>query len=100
MSTQDKIIEKSKLDLAQPKKYKVILHNDDVTPMEFVIELLINVFNHTSERAEAITTSIHLEGAGIAGVYYFEIAEQKMQEGVIASRSMSFPLVFEIEEEL
>jgi len=98
MSTQENLQQKEKIDLATPKKYKVIVHNDDDTPMEFVIELLVNTFQHTRESAEKITLSIHVEGSGIAGVYFYEIAEQKVAEGILASRSLGYPLVLEIEE--
>jgi len=98
MSTQENLQQKEKINLATPKKYKVIVHNDDATPMEFVIELLINTFQHTRQSAEKITLSIHVEGSGIAGVYFYEIAEQKAAEGILASRSLGYPLVLEIEE--
>jgi|TARA_Y100000385_G_scaffold241026_1_gene257228 ATP-dependent Clp protease adaptor protein ClpS len=98
MSTQENLQQKEKINLATPKKYKVIVHNDDATPMEFVIELLVNTFQHTRESAEKITLSIHVEGSGIAGVYFYEIAEQKVAEGILASRSLGYPLVLEIEE--
>ena len=98
MGTQEKLKQKENLDLNTPKQYKVIVHNDDATPMEFVIELLVNTFQHTRQRAEEITLTIHVDGTGIAGIYYYEIAEQKVAEGIIASRSMGFPLVLEIEE--
>ncbi len=98
MRTQENLQQKEKINLATPKKYKVIVHNDDATPMEFVIELLVNTFQHTRESAEKITLSIHVEGSGIAGVYFYEIAEQKVAEGILASRSLGYPLVLEIEE--
>ena len=98
MSTQENLQQKEKINLATPKKYKVIVHNDDATPMEFVIELLVNTFQHTRQSAEKITLSIHVEGSGIAGVYFYEIAEQKAAEGILASRSLGYPLVLEIEE--
>ena len=98
MRTQENLQQKEKITLATPKKYKVIVHNDDATPMEFVIELLVNTFQHTRESAEKITLSIHVEGSGIAGVYFYEIAEQKVAEGILASRSLGYPLVLEIEE--
>tara|TARA_B100000497_G_C7550917_1_gene332904 strand:+ start:102 stop:401 length:300 start_codon:yes stop_codon:yes gene_type:complete len=98
MSTQENLQQKEKINLATPKKYKVIVHNDDATPMEFVIELLVNTFQHTRQSAEKITLSIHVEGSGIAGVYFYEIAEQKVAEGILASRSLGYPLVLEIEE--
>ena len=55
MDTEVEIKQTDKLDISKPKKYSVILYNDDSTPMAFVIELLINVFSHTEERAKEIT---------------------------------------------
>jgi len=87
-----------RLDVAKPKKYSVIVFNDDQTPMEFVIEVLIGIFNNTKEAAEDITLAIHNEGKGIAGIYFYEIAEQKVNECTNISRSSGFPLSLDIEE--
>ena len=86
------------LDTKKPSRYQVILFNDETTPMEFVIELLKNIFNHSQESAEAITTSVHTEGKGVAGVYFYELAEQKVHESTLVSRSAGFPLSLDIEE--
>lgn len=86
------------LDVKTPSRYQVILFNDDKTPMEFVIELLINVFNHSQDSAEAITTSVHTEGKGVAGIFYYEVAEQKVHESILVSRSAGYPLSLDIEE--
>lgn len=86
------------VNIPRPSKYKVVLHNDDHTPMEFVIELLIGVYKHTQQIAEEITQNIHEQGKGIAGVYYYEIAEQKVSESLMYSRTAGYPLSFDIEE--
>ena len=86
------------LNMPRPSKYKVVLHNDDHTPMEFVIELLKNVYFHTQGSAEEITVKVHEEGKGIAGIYYYEIAEQKVSESLLFSRAAGYPLSFDIEE--
>ena len=59
----------------KPSKYAVVLHNDDFTPMDFVVYVLQEIFNHPFERAERIMLSVHNEGMCVAGVYRFEIAE-------------------------
>ena len=69
-ATETDIESTERLDVAKPKKYQVVVFNDDQTPMEFVIELLIGIFRHTKEAAENITVAIHNEGRGVAGVYY------------------------------
>ncbi len=83
----------------KPKKFKVVLHNDDKTPMAFVIELLVGLFNHDPARAEDITMEVHTKGKAVAGIYYYEIAEQKSHEATNISRNNGFPLTFSVEEE-
>lgn len=85
--------------LQLPKKYKVIVLNDDVTPMEFVIALLMGVFRHKQEQATEITMKIHREGSAVAGIYSYEIAEQKTIESTNLARSNGFPLQIKLETE-
>ena len=66
--TDIQLDEKIKVVVSEPKKWKVILLNDDSTPMEFVIGLLIEIFRHTTETAEDIMLQVHETGSGIAGV--------------------------------
>lgn len=94
-----KLDEKIQQVIAEPKKYKVVFLNDDSTPMEFVIEILIKIFKHTQETARDITLEIHNNGSGVAGVYSFEIAEARAVEATTLSRSQGFPLQVKIEEE-
>ena len=97
--TDIKIDEKIKRQDTPPPKFKVIFLNDDSTPMEWVIELLMTVFKHNRAGAEKITLTIHNEGAGVVGVYSHELAEQKAVEATNASRSHGFPLRIKIEKE-
>lgn len=94
-----KIDEKIKKKPVEPPKYKVVFLNDDVTPIEWVIELLITVFKHSNETAEKITLTIHAEGSGVAGTYSYEIAEQKAIEATTASRNHGFPLQIKVDKE-
>jgi ATP-dependent Clp protease adaptor protein ClpS len=73
--------------------------NDDVTPIEWVIGLLKEVFKHTSESAQALTLKIHNDGSAVVGTYKYEIAEQKSIEAVNVSRNNGFPLQLKVEEE-
>ena len=82
----------------KPGKFAVILHNDDFTPMEFVVYALQEVFHHPLERAERIMLSVHKEGMGIAGVYRLEIAEQKAYETADIAKENQYPLKITIEE--
>ena len=100
MSTTDiQIDEKVKVVISEPKRWKVILLNDDTTPMEFVIELLVDVFRHTEDTANDIMLQIHEQGSGIAGTYSFEIAEAKAVEATNQARTKGFPLQIKLEEE-
>lgn len=94
-----KIDEKIKKQASEPPRYKVVLLNDDHTPIEWVIQLLTDIFKHSPETAEKITLTIHTEGSGIAGVYTHEIAEQKLVEATTASRNHGFPLELRIDSE-
>lgn len=100
MSNVDvKIDEKIKQKIEEPKRWKVIMLNDDHTPMDFVVALLSEVFRHSKESAEKVMLSIHTEGSGIAGVYSFEIAEVKAVEATSLARSNGYPLQIKLEEE-
>jgi ATP-dependent Clp protease adaptor protein ClpS len=97
-NTDIKIDEKVKQKVQEPKNWKVIMLNDDHTPMEFVITLLVEIFKHTQETAKDITMEIHNTGSGIAGVYSFEIAEVKAVEATTLARSNGFPLQIKMDE--
>ena len=73
--------------------------NDDSTPMEYVIEVLMSIFGHDVDAATEITMSIHQAGRGIAGVFVYEIAEQKASETLADSRSRGYSLQVELEKE-
>jgi ATP-dependent Clp protease adaptor protein ClpS len=67
--------------------------------MEWVIEVLVSIFKHSETTAKEITLTIHNEGSGLAGIYSYEIAEQRSLEAVSASRERGFPLQIKLEEE-
>ena len=75
-----------------PKRYKVLLHNDHYTTMEFVIFILTQVFRRTSEEAVQIMLHVHQKGMGVAGVYGYEIAETKVQKVTSLAKQQGFPL--------
>jgi len=84
-------------DLKEPLHYKVIYINDSVTTMEFVVESLVTVFNHSPEDAQAITSRIHEDGSGIAAILPYEMAEQKGVEVTMLARGNGFPLSVKLE---
>jgi ATP-dependent Clp protease adaptor protein ClpS len=96
------IIEKKKTSDKLPKepgKYKVIVCNDDVTPMDFVIAMLMGVFRHSEGSAVDLTMKIHNNGSAVAGVYTHEIAEQKIADATNLARGHGFPLILKAEAE-
>ena len=99
MSTDVQLDEKITQKIEKPSKYKVVFLNDDATPMEWVVSLLISVFKHSQASAEEITMTIHTEGSGVVGVYSHEVAEVKMHETIVASRDRGFPLNITLEED-
>jgi ATP-dependent Clp protease adaptor protein ClpS len=93
------VLTQSKTKLEKPKLYKVILHNDDFTTMDFVIFVLQYVFNRSDAEAFTIMMKVHSEGIGIAGVYPFEIANMKCQKAVNLAKAREYPLLCTVEEE-
>jgi|TARA_B110000977_G_C10978933_1_gene455336 ATP-dependent Clp protease adaptor protein ClpS len=93
------IDETIKINIDEPQNYKVIMLNDDSTPMEWVVDVLKSIFNHSQETAEKIMLQIHDEDSAVAGIYTYEIAEQKVLETVNSSRQNGFPLAVSLDTE-
>ena len=98
-TTDIQLDEKIKVTVTEPKRWKVILLNDDSTPMEFVISVLVEIFRHTPDTANGIMLQVHETGSGIAGIYSFEIAEAKAVEATNQARANGHPLQIKLEEE-
>ena len=92
MSSQTQTQEKTATELRYPDRYQVIIWNDDFTPMDFVISLLVEVFNKKLSTATELTMIIHDKGRAVAGVYFKEIAEQKVTESSGLARLNGHPL--------
>ena len=86
-----------KVRLKRPNNYHVIFYNDDFTTMEFVITLLVQIFHHSLDDAQEITSRIHVNGMGIAGTYSLEVATQKRDDSLLVAVANGFPLRVEIE---
>jgi len=84
--------------LQEPRKYRVLLHNDDYTTMEFVVFVLMSIFHHSETEAAKIMMHVHRNGVGVAGVYPFEIAETRVRRVEALARQNEFPLRCSIEE--
>ncbi len=84
---------------SRPRMYKVLLHNDDYTPMDFVVRLLQTVFAKNESEATAVMLHIHNQGVGIAGIYTHEIAETKVAQVHMIARQHECPLMASMEPE-
>lgn len=93
------VLTEKKTKLEKPKLYKVILHNDDFTTMDFVVFVLEYVFNRTEVDAFTIMLKVHTEGIGIAGIYPYEIANMKSEKAMNIAKAKEFPLLCTVEEE-
>ncbi len=87
-------------EIKEPSLYRVILHNDDYTPMDFVVDILISVFHKSFDEAEMIMWRVHEKGSAVCGIYTFEIAETKVEHVKMRAREMGFPLLATMEEDL
>ena len=96
---QGHVAVKTRAATKKPSMYKVLLLNDDYTPMDFVVQVLEVIFNKAHEDAMNIMLQIHKSGQGLCGVYTFEIAETKVAEVMIAARQAQHPLQCTMEKE-
>ena len=82
----------TKIKLKKPKLYKVVLLNDNFTPMEFVLYILQDIFGMNAKSSYDLMMKIHLDGKGVAGIYSKEIAETKANETIFIAKSANHPL--------
>jgi ATP-dependent Clp protease adaptor protein ClpS len=82
-----------------PPRYRVVLHNDDFTTMEFVVEVLVRFFRKTATQATQIMLEVHVKGSGIAGVYTRDVAETRVSRVTAYAREHGFPLLLTVEPE-
>lgn len=100
MSTQSdsQVLERNDVEFDEPNMYNVILLNDDYTPFDFVVYVLIEVFDKSSEEAIEVTNNVHHKGRGVAGTYVKDIAETKSLITNKTAKSNGFPLETLVEE--
>jgi ATP-dependent Clp protease adaptor protein ClpS len=93
------VVVKSKPKTKKPAMYKVLMLNDDYTPMEFVVHVLERFFSKTREEATRIMLHVHRRGVGICGVYTYEVAETKVTQVIDFARSHQHPLQCTLEKD-
>jgi ATP-dependent Clp protease adaptor protein ClpS len=93
------ILEKTRQKTTRPSKYKVFLLNDDYTTMEFVVEILENIFGKSKVEATQVMLHVHRNGKGLAGIYTRDIAETKIAQVHQLARDNGFPLKCDMEKE-
>ena len=93
------LLERKKSKVKPPKLFKVILLNDDFTPMEFVIDVLIRVFSMNNDKATLIMLAVHNKGKGVCGIYPRDIASTKVSQVISLARESQHPLQCLMEEE-
>lgn len=90
--TSESILSDTRDITKEPPMYKVLMHNDDYTTMDFVVSVLISIFNKSASEAEQIMLKIHREGLAVCGIYTYEIAETKVTEVHNLAKHNGFPL--------
>jgi len=93
------VLTERKTRLEKPKLFKVLIHNDDFTTMEFVVFVLQYVFNRDEGESISIMLKVHNEGVGVAGIYPYEIASMKADKATNLAKAREYPLLFTVEEE-
>jgi ATP-dependent Clp protease adaptor protein ClpS len=96
---EEGVLTENKQKLQKPPMYKVLLHNDDFTTMDFVVMVLMSIFGKNPIDAFKIMMAVHQQGVGIAGVYTYEIAEAKCNKVTQLAQEREFPLLCTVEED-
>ncbi len=96
--SKTEVCDKTKEQVITPSLFKVLMHNDDYTTMEFVVEVLLEIFHKPATDAEKIMLTIHFQGVGCCGTFPFAIAETKADQARLKARKAGFPLRCTLEE--
>ena len=91
--------ERQRTDLREPQRYKVIIYNDDFTTMEFVVNVLVQVFLKSEEEAEALMLQVHHSDKAVVGIYSYDIAVSKTRKATSMAREQGYPLRLTVEPE-
>ena len=96
---EEEVATRTRERLKRPPLFRVLLHNDDFTTMDFVVEVLRGVFGKDEDEAFRVMWAVHTQGVGCAGVYTYEVAEMKVERVAQMARAREFPLLCTLEEE-
>lgn len=89
---QSSVRERQRTDLREPRRYKVIIHNDDFTTMDFVVMVLMTVFHKSQAEAEQLMLQVHHSNQAVVGIYSYDVAQSKIQRATMMAREEGFPL--------
>lgn len=97
MSVQGETREKTRIDIREPRQYRVIMHNDDFTSMEFVVEILIDIFHKDEIEAQRLMLMVHESGRAAVGTYPYDIAVTRVQVAMARAKEEGFPFRLTVE---
>ena len=98
MAIQGETRESTRIKIREPKQYKVIMHNDDFTSMEFVVEILVDIFHKGEAEAERLMLMVHESGRAAVGAYPYDIAVSKIQAATARAKEEGYPFRMTVEE--
>ncbi len=98
MSVQGETREKTRIHIREPRHYRVIMHNDDFTSMDFVVDILISIFHKNEVEAERLMLMVHESGKAAVGSYPYDIAVTKVQAAAARAKEAGFPFRMTVEE--
>lgn len=96
--TDTAVVTRSETEIKEPSMFKVLLHNDDYTPMDFVVQVLEEIFHFDNLQAQKVMMDVHLKGMGCCGVFPFDIAETKVALVMDAAQENEYPLKCSMEK--
>ena len=98
MAVQGETREKTRINIREPRHYRVVMHNDDFTPMDFVVDILIDIFHKAVPEAERLMLMVHESGRAAVGSYPYDIAVTKVQTALARAREQGHPFRMTVEE--
>lgn len=98
MAVQNVAKERTEGRVKEPRRYCVVMHNDDFTTMEFVVEILIDIFHKDELSAQTIMMSVHKSGKAVVGTYPYDIAVTKVSQALSRAREQGYPFRMTVEE--